>query len=248
MPDTRLAELAEADKDRYLGTLYAPAAFRPALATLYLFKAELARIEQRVSEPHIGSIRLQWWREVITSMSEGDVPDHPLASALAAVKREYRLPTEGLLSLVDAQEQSIHRETPDTLEGLERHLGQSSSMLMQLAVMVLGGSAPETAGLAGVSYGLARMLHASDRWFVPQAMRDEQGDEVALNTLVGHAQRRLLEARKTSFESQLLPAFLMAATVPSYLAAVNRNPNAPSPVPQFRRQLAIWWSARRNGF
>jgi phytoene/squalene synthetase len=150
--------------------------------------------------------------------------------------------------MIDAREQAIHRDTPETLEALEAHLGQSSSMLMQLAVLVLGGSAPDAAGLAGVAYGLARLLHGSQRWFVPAAMREELGDEVALNTLAGHAQRRLIEARKQPFDRALLPAFLAAATVPAYLSAVARNMQRPPPVSPLRRQAAIWWAARHNRF
>ena len=248
MSDDILTELATHDKDRYLCTLYAPPAKRQALGALYLFQAELQRIERQVSEPQIGSIRLQWWREALTTMGHGHTPEHPLAVKLMQVVHDFGLPTEGLQSLIDAQEQSLHQETPVTLEDLERHLGQSSSMLMQLAVLVLGGSAPETAGLAGVSYGLARLLQGSGRWFVPTAMREELGDEVAINTLAGHAKRRLLEARRTAFAPELLPAFLVAATVPVYLAAVNRNLSSPGPVSQFRRQGAIWWAARNNRF
>lgn len=243
-----LAELSRLDKDRYLSLLFAPAVARSHLAALYLFQAELDKIGRQVSEPQIGSIRMQWWRETLETIYAGGTSEHPVARALTPVIRESGMPQDGLLALVEAQERALHRETPDTLEELERHLGQSSSMLMQLAVLVLGGSAPETAGLAGVAYGLARLLHQSHRWFVPAAMREELGDEVALNTLAGHAQRRLLEARRTAYAQQLLPAFLVAATVPAYLAAVKKSPTAPPPVSQLRRQLAIWWVARRSRF
>jgi phytoene synthase len=248
MTSDPISELPQADKDRYISLLFAPSASRPKLAALYLFNAELERIPKLVSEPQLGAIRLQWWREAVDAIYNGDAPEHPLVQSLAPVIRESGIPVEGLLALVDAHEAALYREVPETLEDLERHLGQSSSMLMQLAVMVLGGSAPETAGLAGVAYGLARLLHQSPRWFVPADMLGDLGKEVALNTLARHAHRRLLEARKTAFATDLLPAFLVAATVPAYLSAVGKNPDGPGTVSPLRRQLAIWWAARRNRF
>ncbi len=55
----------EADKDRFLATLFAPAARRPALFALYAFNAEIARVRDIAREPMPGEIRLQWWREVV---------------------------------------------------------------------------------------------------------------------------------------------------------------------------------------
>ena len=55
----------EADKDRFLATLFAPAAQRPALFALYAFNAEIARVRDIAREPMPGEIRLQWWREVV---------------------------------------------------------------------------------------------------------------------------------------------------------------------------------------
>lgn len=55
----------EADRDRYLSVLYAPEDKRGALATLYAFNAEIARIRDLVHEPLPGEVRLQWWRDLI---------------------------------------------------------------------------------------------------------------------------------------------------------------------------------------
>ena len=248
MQDDLLQQVSASDKDRYLSLLYAPAGVRFQLAALYAFNSQLDKVRHQVTEHQIGAIRLQWWREALERAIAGDPVDHPLVKDLALAVAQAGVPVEGLHALIDAHETMLFQEQPATLEDLERHLGQSSSMLMQLAIMILGGSAPETAGLAGVAYGLARLLHGSPRWFVPRQMQDELGNEVALNTLVAHARRRLFEARKTQFENGLLPALLPAATVPHYLRAVEARPDAPRPVSTLRRQAAIWWAARKNAF
>ena len=59
------ALVREADRDRYLATLFAPAEHRDALFALYAFNVEIARVRELAREPMPGEIRLQWWREVL---------------------------------------------------------------------------------------------------------------------------------------------------------------------------------------
>ena len=60
-----------ADYDRYLSALFAPACRREALFALIAFNHEIARIPEAVSEPMLGRIRLQWWREVLEAVYAG---------------------------------------------------------------------------------------------------------------------------------------------------------------------------------
>ena len=53
------------DRDRYQTALFAPADRREALFALYAFNYEIARVRESVTQPMLGQIRLQWWREVI---------------------------------------------------------------------------------------------------------------------------------------------------------------------------------------
>ena len=55
----------KADPDRAIAALFAPPDTRDDLFALFAFNAELARIADQVTEPGLGAIRLQWWREGI---------------------------------------------------------------------------------------------------------------------------------------------------------------------------------------
>ena len=68
----------ELDRDRYIADLFAPAAARKHLFALHAFSAEVARIRDTVSDPVLGEIRLQWWRDALIAGGGG----HPVASAL----------------------------------------------------------------------------------------------------------------------------------------------------------------------
>ena len=53
------------DPDRSLAALFAPREARADLFALIALNVELARIAEIVTEPGLGIIRLQWWREAI---------------------------------------------------------------------------------------------------------------------------------------------------------------------------------------
>ncbi|MGH6943806.1 MAG: squalene/phytoene synthase family protein, partial [Geminicoccaceae bacterium] len=71
------------DPGRYLATLLAPAEAREALFALYAFDHEIAKVRHTVSEPMAGLIRLQWWRERLQGIADGEAPPaHPVAEGL----------------------------------------------------------------------------------------------------------------------------------------------------------------------
>ena len=76
-------QLRANDGDLYLCHLFTPADKRLRMLALYAAYTEIARIPSEVSEPMVGAIRLQWWRDVL-----GDTPDasnaSPFVAALAA--------------------------------------------------------------------------------------------------------------------------------------------------------------------
>ena len=73
------------DEDLFLSLGYALEADRARLAALFAFQIELRRIPVIVSEPPLGEIRLQWWREALGEIASGAAPRaHPVVSLLAA--------------------------------------------------------------------------------------------------------------------------------------------------------------------
>lgn len=218
--------VAKADKDRYLSCLYAPAEARPHLFALYAFNIEITRIREAVSEPQIGLIRQQWWLDTIGGIYAGAIQDHPVAQALARAIDMAKLPKQPLSNLITAHEFDLYDDIFPSLNELEGYLGETSSALIQMACLILGASAPEVAGLAGVALGIAKMLHD------PRMPKNLD--------LKAHARKRLAEARAQPVPPQALPAFLPASLTEVYL----RQPK-PS---QFRRQLRLWMAARQERF
>jgi 15-cis-phytoene synthase len=223
------ALVAADDKDRYLGSLYASEAARPHLFALYAFDLELTRIPRLVREPMIGEIRLQWWRDTVSSIFEGELQEHPVALALAEAVQSAQLPEAALQQMIDGRSEELAGEGDD----MEAWLGKIFSLPIQLASLLLGQSQPETAGLAGVAYGVARRL-------MDRSLTDPDGAQMA-----ELANRRLAEARRLALPQEALPAFLHVSLADLYLRASARGKND---VPLLRRQFHIWRAARANRF
>ncbi|MCJ8520522.1 phytoene synthase [Pseudorhizobium tarimense] len=160
--DIVLATLRETDRDRYLACLLSPIDKRPAIAALYAFNAEIARVRDVVREPLPGEIRLQWWRDLLEGTAHGDTGGNPVAAALLKTVDAYRLPRESLLAMIEARIGDLYDDPLDDRNELEGYAGETASALIQLASLILSaeeaaGSA-EAAGHAGVAQAVAGLL------------------------------------------------------------------------------------------
>ncbi len=266
--DACLAEIRQHDHDRFLSLLLAPADKRPALLALYAFNLEIARIPETVSEPMMGMIRLQWWREVLEGLDAGETRGHHVAVALAEARRHVDMPLSALSALVDIRERDLDEEPFEDMAALEAYARATSGQLMVLAAMGLGG---EAAGQthrtaiehAGIAFGLTGMLRAlpakaaqghvmlpvdlmrrhdlDPHGILQGRMSDALG--AAMREVGGAAREHLAAARKDGVPKEILPALLPASLCDRYLdimLADGFDPfRDPTEVAAFRRQLRL---------
>ena len=124
-------ELRRHDRDRYLACLFAPAARREALFSLYAFNLEVARTAEAVSEAMLGRIRLQWWREALEEIYDGRPRRHEVALPLAAAVQTHGLSRTHFDRLIDAREFDLDKEAPQDLARLEAYAEATSGGLLQ---------------------------------------------------------------------------------------------------------------------
>jgi phytoene synthase len=260
-----------ADPDRYLADLFASADARPHLFALHAFSVEVAGIRGKVSEPALGEIRLKWWGGAL----RGEHGGAPLAAELAETIRRFDLPLVAFDNLLQARIFDLYDDPMPTVNDLEGYAGDTESGLMQLTAMILaGGKDPgtsELSGLAGVAVALTRLLRgfprnaAGGQVFLPADLLAKHGataGQVAagdttpavrhvLADLRDLARRRLAEARSVArtVDPALLPAFLPAAMVETYLDRLDRaDGSALQDVSPLRRQWVLWRAARKGRF
>jgi NADH dehydrogenase [ubiquinone] 1 alpha subcomplex assembly factor 6 len=152
------------DGDRFRTALFAPAARREALFALYAFNYEIARVRETVTEPTLGRIRLEWWRENIAAAYRDDVPrHHPVIEELTAAIRGNTLTRLHFDRLIDARETDLDEGPRASLDALEGYAEDTSARLIYLALETLGvrGEPAHEAGHhVGIAYSLSGLLRA----------------------------------------------------------------------------------------
>ncbi len=150
------------DPDRFLLSHFAPANRREALWALFAFNCEIAKTREVVSETQLGLIRLQWWREAIEKIYNGEVLDHAVVVALAQVIEKHSLERDSFDQLIYAREFDLEDVLPSDLEGLLNYADFTSTPLMHLAVQVAGGNPEmEPVQVVAVNYALMGILRAT---------------------------------------------------------------------------------------
>jgi 15-cis-phytoene synthase len=266
------------DKDRYLATLFAPEKDRAHIFAIYAFDLEIRRIRDVVSEPAIGEIRQQWWLDTLDGIYASETPDHPIAQGLARAIEKGDLPKHAFRNLIIAHQFDFYSDPMATLLDLEGYLGETSSSIVQLASLTLAGydalESAEAAGLAGVAYGMAKLLcslalqRARQQCFIPADMlakRESSSEDflaaknevrigVVLAELRQIARKRLAIARDLQWQiaKPARPAFLPIATTELYLDKLDKMDVStlyrPAYVNQIWRQLKLWRYAKLEQF
>ncbi|MCY4481218.1 MAG: phytoene/squalene synthase family protein [Rhodospirillales bacterium] len=154
-----------ADYDRYLSAVFAPAPRREALFALIAFNHEIARIPEAVSEPMLGRIRLQWWREVLDSVYAGEpTRRHEVAVPLADAIHARGLDRAPFDALLNAREEDLEPEGLADLVALERYAAATGGSLAELMVRACGadsGPALEAGRQIGTAWALIGTLRAA---------------------------------------------------------------------------------------
>jgi NADH dehydrogenase [ubiquinone] 1 alpha subcomplex assembly factor 6 len=215
------ALLQRHDRDRYLLSLFVPVARRGVVQTLYAFNSEIARIREHVTDPVLGQMRLQWWREGIdAAYGNGAVARHEVLTPLAEAIRQFGFSRGHFERLIAAREEDLSPEPPATLEALDAYAERSSAPLQLLVLEALGAVSPtanEAAREAAIAYALAGLLRAapflvrSARHAVPPFLIEETERVVARAQVHLDAARVLRGEVPSSAFPSLLPAVLAAA-------------------------------------
>ena len=265
------------DNDRYLCAILAPEPPREALLALYAFNIEIAKTRESVSEPMVGEIRLQWWREAIEELYAGRVRRHAVVGPLAQAVGTFGLPRAPLDALIDARSADLDDVAPTDLAALETYGEATSGELTRLALHICGGkgvdaeTAAKHVGTAWALVGLLRSVphHARDRrQYLPTDLVEAAGvdrgdlfelrggDAIAsvVRQVADAARGHLEEARSgaSSISRACLPAVLPATLADAYLRCLERQRydvfKQPIALSQPHRQIRLLWANMRGRF
>ncbi len=264
------------DHERYLTALFAPARRRPAILALYAFNLEVARIREAVSEPLLGRVRLQWWRDAIGAVYDrGNPPRHPVLEALAPAVHAHHLSREHFDRLLDAREHDLDEVPPPDLRALMAYAEASSGGLGMLVMEALGhagGAARAAASEVGTAWALVGLIravpyHAAagrvrlpmdllSRWDVDaDAIRKgppPDGLNKVIEVIACNALELLANARAASLHvpRSARPGLLLATLAGAALEDIRRVGHDPfrlTPVAPWR-PIRLVWAALRGSY
>jgi NADH dehydrogenase [ubiquinone] 1 alpha subcomplex assembly factor 6 len=151
------------DPDRYKMAMLTPSTLRQACLTLYAFNLEIARTRELISEPPLGEIRLQWWRDEIGNLYTGAGFRHAVGEALMEVITEFGLPQALFDRLIDARGADLDDGPPETVDTLLRYAEETTAPLLVLSLEVLGDRSVEALRVArhiGIAWSLIGLVRA----------------------------------------------------------------------------------------
>ncbi|WP_259779886.1 phytoene/squalene synthase family protein [Aestuariispira ectoiniformans] len=250
---SRCATIAkEKDSDRFTIAMLAPADKREALFALIAFNHEIAKTGDTVSEPMLGQIRLQWWRESIDECFQDQPRRHEVVIPLHQAIRNHDLPEELFSSLIDKRECDLDNAGFANEEALLQYARATGGNLSELMTVVLAGDCEKSrraAGHIGTAWaliGLMRALpfHLRRHWVsIPETLQAKHGIEgkdlakgegssvvsAAVGDVCTLALQELHLARelRRDCRKEALPALRLASLCDSYLRQLRRADNDP---------------------
>ena len=198
-----------------------------ALAILALMR-ELEGVPARVSEPMLGRIRCQWWRDALgEAFGPGRVRAHPLSTAIETTLSDAPELVELLNAMVEGAEDALDREgladTADAITAARNLWGQGAATL---CFWLDTPEAADAAAQAGATHAVLRLSGQA-----PQAVSTRSlprlSDMIARTAFAdGEAVEVAKAARRqvAALPDAALPALLPATLLGSY--ARGRPPSA----------------------
>ena len=98
------------------------------------FNIEIARIPDIVSNPTVGSLRMQFWRDTINATFDAQPPAEPVAILLASVLANYKMNKSWFMRLISTRERTLTHPGFTNLAELETYAENTYSTILYLTL------------------------------------------------------------------------------------------------------------------
>lgn len=144
----------------YYSFLFLPPPQRRAITALYAFCREVDDIVDAQIEPAVARIKLAWWREEIGRLFDSE-PQHPVTRALATSIKEFNLPREHFLEIIDGMEMDLDYDSYPSFKELSLYCHRVASMVGIMSAEIFGYQDRRTSRYAhhlGTAFQLTNIL------------------------------------------------------------------------------------------
>lgn len=128
-----------------------------ALTVLYAYCRELDDVADGCSDAAVARQTLQWWRQDLNKVFDGQMPEHPVNQALRDTAPRFGLPQQELEEIINGMEMDFHHNRYPDFAGLQYYCYRVAGVVGRLIARILGFSRPQTLEYAE-TLGLALQL------------------------------------------------------------------------------------------
>ncbi len=121
----------------YYSFLFMDPPRRQAITAFYAFCREVDDVVDECPDPELARAKLAWWRMEIGAMYQGR-PGHPVTRALSAALKNFSLPQEQLLEIIDGMEMDINQGRYADFKSLQLYCYRVASIVGLLAAEIQG--------------------------------------------------------------------------------------------------------------
>ena len=208
--------LKKADPDRYRAALMSARQGREDLLILYAFHYELSKVPDVTSEPMLGQIRYEWWREAVEEIYTGrEVRRHEISTPLAEMLLRTDVPRFWIDRLINGRARDLDPQPFVDMKDAQDYARQTSGQLMQIAVKVLGGAPSDDVLRAGEAWGLTGLAR-SYGYYHDRILQNLSFEDVL------KAARKTYDSAKPDVKTEVFPAIAYAALIPKFLTRMER--------------------------
>jgi phytoene synthase len=144
----------------YYSFMFLPAERRRAITALYAFCREVDDVVDECSDDNVARTTLAWWRGQVAAIY-GGTPQHPVAQALVPLVRQFNLPQEHLLEIIDGMEMDLTQHQYADFKSLQLYCYRVASVVGLLAAEIFGYSDRRTLKYAhdlGIAFQLTNII------------------------------------------------------------------------------------------
>jgi phytoene synthase len=207
----------------YYSFLFLEPRRRQAITALYAFCREVDDVVDECPDAGLARTKLDWWRGEVAALYVGR-PSHPVTQALAGSLKEFHLPQEQLLEIIDGMEMDLDNARYADFKALHLYCYRVASVVGLLAAEIFGYKERQTLKYAhdlGLAFQLTNIIRdvgedaRRGRIYLPQ-------DELARYAVTG---ADLLQANYSDSFRQLM-AFQVERARATYAQAFAQLPAA----------------------
>ena len=121
----------------YYSFLFLEPRRRQAITALYAFCREVDDVVDECPDPGLARTKLDWWRGELAALYTGR-PSHPVTQALAGSLKEFHLPQEQLLEIIDCMEMDLDNTRYADFKALHLYCYRVASVVGLLAAEIFG--------------------------------------------------------------------------------------------------------------